>query len=94
MKDVPPITIERTLGDQYLEANKMHLHGVYATQVEIFATAFLIGKDIHTWVGIQGLKGKADMAPRWQSHFASGDPKTLTKNGLYLSNINEQFNVI
>ena len=91
--DLPSGMLYITPGEQYVKANKMALLGTYATQVEIFATAFILGKDIFTWVGIEGRGKRQNMQPRWQAHCASGDPLKPTKNALYLVNLNEHFQV-
>ena len=71
-------------GEQYLQHSNMRKPKEYATHVEVFATAFLLGKDVHVWVGSAG----------WQSHHASGDPDRATHNGIYLVNSGDHFTVV
>ena len=82
---IPRGLLYTTPGKQYVQAKKMDVVGTYATQVEIWATAFMLGKDVFTWTGTQ------NMSPRWVKHFASGDCKKPTTRAIYLINLNEHF---
>ena len=92
-KGIPAGLLWMTPGDQYLKATDMRRGEVYATQVEIHATACLLGKDIYTWLAIKSMAKKEDMSGRWVLHAASGDIRRKTRNAIYLWNVNEHFKV-
>ena len=71
-------------GESYVRGSEMRLSTTWASEVEIFATAQLTGKDVHVF-----------NRGAWQRHHASGSSKKPSKHAFYLSNPdNDHFNPV
>ena len=73
--------------NDYVTDSGISLDGVWATDVEVMATASLIGCDIAVYP-------KVSHSMQWLMYPASFSPHILTDHVLYLENVSEHFNVV
>ena len=66
---------EFSTGEEYVNAKQMHLSTTWATEVELFASAQLSGKDVVCYFGKQ-----------WLRYPASGNQKKPTRNAFFIAN--------
>ncbi len=69
-------------GVEYINSSQMRLHK-WATEIELHATAHMIGKDV-----ICHYNG------RWQIFAASGNAKKMSENAMYIINTGIHYNAV